>query len=342
MGLASSVPNSHRRSSRRKPGPRPGLGAGLRRHERGGWGRACDFSAFPPPSRQWPATSGRPENRSKVSRGQPLLHPDRVPFLPTLADALLDGTLVGPRGPDDLAGATIYLPTRRAGRAFADLLTSRRRAGRCLPRIVPLGDADEERPGARRRRCRPRSRRSSGGSSWPGSSRAGRRRPSRAGGRPRRLAVMPARRTRSALAADLDGLMDALATEGVDWDDLAGSSMRSTRPISRRPSPSCGSPTRTGRRSSPSGARATRRGGVTRRCSPRRSGCPDRPAGPVIAAGSTGSVPATAQLLSAIARLPHGAVVLPGLDTDLDEAAWRRSAVARRRERRAALAIRNA
>jgi ATP-dependent helicase/nuclease subunit B len=35
--------------------------------------------------------------------------------------------------------------------------------------------------------------------------------------------------------------------------------------------------------------------------------------GPVIAAGSTGSMPATAALIEAIARLPHGAVVLPGL-----------------------------
>ena len=44
--------------------------------------------------------------------------------------------------------------------------------------------------------------------------------------------------------------------------------------------------------------------------------------GPVIAAGSTGSMPATARLLSRIAALPQGAVVLPGLDTDLDETSW--------------------
>ena len=44
--------------------------------------------------------------------------------------------------------------------------------------------------------------------------------------------------------------------------------------------------------------------------------------GPVIAAGSTGSMPATAKFLHAIARLPQGAVVLPGLDTDLDDDAW--------------------
>src|SRR6201999_1089415 len=46
------------------------------------------------------------------------------------------------------------------------------------------------------------------------------------------------------------------------------------------------------------------------------------PKGPVIAAGSTGSMPATAKFLHAVARLPLGAVVLPGLDTDLDEASW--------------------
>src|SRR5208282_4534837 len=44
---------------------------------------------------------------------------------------------------------------------------------------------------------------------------------------------------------------------------------------------------------------------------------------PVIAAGSTGSIPSTAELIATIAKLPHGAVVLPGLDTDLDEASWR-------------------
>jgi ATP-dependent helicase/nuclease subunit B len=43
----------------------------------------------------------------------------------------------------------------------------------------------------------------------------------------------------------------------------------------------------------------------------------------VIAAGSTGSIPATAELLKIIARLPTGAVVLPGLDTDLDGPGWK-------------------
>jgi len=43
---------------------------------------------------------------------------------------------------------------------------------------------------------------------------------------------------------------------------------------------------------------------------------------PVIAAGSTGSVPATAELLALVARLPQGCVVLPALDRALDDEAW--------------------
>ncbi|MBL6653630.1 MAG: double-strand break repair protein AddB [Reyranella sp.] len=46
------------------------------------------------------------------------------------------------------------------------------------------------------------------------------------------------------------------------------------------------------------------------------------PATPVIAAGSTGSQPATRELLSVIAALPQGRVVLPGLDRDMDERSW--------------------
>ena len=46
------------------------------------------------------------------------------------------------------------------------------------------------------------------------------------------------------------------------------------------------------------------------------------PSQAVIAAGSTGTQPATRELLAAIAELPLGSVVLPGLDLDLDEEGW--------------------
>ncbi|MGC2223569.1 MAG: double-strand break repair protein AddB, partial [Methylocella sp.] len=48
----------------------------------------------------------------------------------------------------------------------------------------------------------------------------------------------------------------------------------------------------------------------------------DNLTGPIIAIGSTGTNRATARLLAAIARAPKGAVVLPGLDLDLDDRAW--------------------
>ena len=46
------------------------------------------------------------------------------------------------------------------------------------------------------------------------------------------------------------------------------------------------------------------------------------PQGPVIAAGSTGTVKAAADVLKAVAESPQGCVVLPGLDLDLSPDAW--------------------
>lgn len=46
------------------------------------------------------------------------------------------------------------------------------------------------------------------------------------------------------------------------------------------------------------------------------------PAGVLVAAGSTGTAPATRALLTAVAQAPRGAVVLPALDQDLADKAW--------------------
>ncbi|MCB1783050.1 MAG: double-strand break repair protein AddB [Alphaproteobacteria bacterium] len=46
------------------------------------------------------------------------------------------------------------------------------------------------------------------------------------------------------------------------------------------------------------------------------------PETPVIAAGSTGSIPATGDLLTVVAGLPRGMVVLPGLDEGIDDESW--------------------
>ncbi|MDE0944106.1 MAG: double-strand break repair protein AddB [Alphaproteobacteria bacterium] len=48
----------------------------------------------------------------------------------------------------------------------------------------------------------------------------------------------------------------------------------------------------------------------------------DPPTDPVIVAGSTGSIPAAANLIAVVAGLPQGAVVLPGLDAFSDVETW--------------------
>src|SRR6266550_5888934 len=75
--------------------------------------------------------------------------PASVPFLPTLIEALLGGRLVPgfPAGTDPLAlaGATLYLPTRRACRNARDMfLEVTGESAAILPRIVAIGDVDED------------------------------------------------------------------------------------------------------------------------------------------------------------------------------------------------------
>src|SRR5437868_13236446 len=75
--------------------------------------------------------------------------PASTPFIPTMIKSLLDGVLVGGtplRGdPLALAGATLYLPTRRACRLARDLFldVTKERAA-ILPRIIAIGDVDED------------------------------------------------------------------------------------------------------------------------------------------------------------------------------------------------------
>jgi hypothetical protein len=77
--------------------------------------------------------------------------PASAPFLPTLIRALLGGRLVPGFAPDAardplaLAGATIYLPTRRACRLARDVfLDVSGVQAAILPRIVAIGDVDED------------------------------------------------------------------------------------------------------------------------------------------------------------------------------------------------------
>ncbi|RUZ52921.1 double-strand break repair protein AddB, partial [Mesorhizobium sp. M7A.F.Ca.US.007.01.1.1] len=265
--------------------------------------------------------------------------PPGAPFLPTLAEALLAGRLVpGFRFDGDplaLADATIYVPTRRAARAlrgvFVDSLAARGGGGSAiLPVIRPLGEFDEDEAAfeteaaaaidlappisatERLLLLTPLVR------AWK------RRLPAHVAALFAEEIVIPASTADAIwLARDLARLMDEIETEGTDWaklTDLVTGNLAGWWQVTLE---FLGIVTEAwpkflaeSDRSNP----AAHRSALIRAEAARLQRNP--PAGPVIAAGSTGSIPATAELLAAIARLPGGAIVLPGLDRTLDEASF--------------------
>src|SRR5688572_14125629 len=74
--------------------------------------------------------------------------PASAPFLQAVVRALLDGSLVegfpASRDPLALADATLYLPTRRACTLARNVFREVTRTGAILPRIIALGDLDED------------------------------------------------------------------------------------------------------------------------------------------------------------------------------------------------------
>ena len=262
--------------------------------------------------------------------------PASAPFVPTLIRALIDGTLVPgfPAGHDPLAlaGATLYLPTRRACRLVRDVFLDVTGAGAAiLPRIVPIGDVDEDEIAF--------AQAASGALAGTALDL-----PTAIGGLERRMllaqlvlkwagSIAPDKKDETplvasnpasalALADDLARLMDDMTTRGVSWDQLDElvpdaldrywQLTLEFLKIAREAWPAI---------LAERGAiePAARRDALIKAEAARLATHKD---GPVIAAGSTGSMPATAELIATIARLPHGAVVLPGLDTDLDAESW--------------------
>ncbi|RWB29447.1 double-strand break repair protein AddB [Mesorhizobium sp.] len=258
--------------------------------------------------------------------------PPGAPFLPTLAEALLSGRLVPDfrfdGDPLALADATIYVPTRRAARAlrgvFVDRLGSR---SAILPVIRPLGEFDEDEAAfeadasaaidlappitaaERLLLLAPLVR------AWK------RRLPAHVAALFDEEIVVPASAADAIwLARDLARLMDEIETEGTDWTRLAdlvtgnlAGWWQVTLDFLRIVTENWPNLLEERDRSNP----AAHRNALIRLEAARLKRNP--PAGPVIAAGSTGSIPATAELLAVIAGLPSGAVVLPGLDLMLDE-----------------------
>ena len=257
-----------------------------------------------------------------------------VPFLPVLIDALCAGKLVegfpASGDPLELARATLYLPTRRAGRLAREVFLDRLGDAALLPRIVALGDLDEDEIAFAEAAS---GELAEAALSLP-------------------LAIAPLERrlllselilkwanspgmhtaegaplianTPSAalgLADDLARLMDDMTTRQVSWDkldtlvpnDLDEYWQRSLQflQIARNTWPAL-------RKELGAIEAAERRDQLIEAEAKRLAGSD----APVIAAGSTGSMPATAKLLATIATLPHGALVLPGLDMHLDEPSW--------------------
>jgi ATP-dependent helicase/nuclease subunit B len=260
--------------------------------------------------------------------------PPSAPFLQVLIGALAEGGLVeGLSASDPLAfaQAIIFLPTRRACRLARDVfLDVLRVEAALLPRIVPIGDIDEDElvfaematgaaardaldlppalGGLERRFLLAKLVQAWAARLEPGP------------GEPPLVVRHPS--AALALADDLARLLDDMTTREVPWErldtvvpdhldeywQLTLAFLRIAREwwpaiLSER-----GAIEPAARRDRLIAAEARR--------------IEMSPRAPVIAAGSTGSMPATARLLAAIAVHPRGAVVLPGLDTSLDEAAW--------------------
>ncbi|MFG1401139.1 double-strand break repair protein AddB [Xanthobacter sediminis] len=253
-----------------------------------------------------------------------------APFLATLARALLEGRLIAgyaPRhDPMALAEATVFLPTRRACRLFAEALLEEAGTGALLlPRIVPLGDVDEDALAfsedapllAAPHAIAPVHRRlvlAALVARWRAALKAGEGRAAVAAGPAATLA----------LADELARLFDDLSTAGVPLARLDGLTPRELDPyfeisldfvrIAR-----AGFDGYLAEEGlvEPAVRRDALVDAEARRLAELGAG-----AGPVIAAGSTGSMPATARLLKAISRLPRGAVVLPGLDLVMEDEAF--------------------
>lgn len=263
--------------------------------------------------------------------------PPGCAFLPTVVESLCSGTLVpgfsyDPANPLSLADVTIFVPTRRSARvlrsAFVDGLGGR---SAILPSIRTLGETEEdsfyfdmETPDGMDMPP-----------PLPGAARlielgililAWRN------GLPRAVLQVHAESPLIAPASPADAIwlarslaevMDALETEALEWTSL--DEMDASRhalwwqltldfvDIARQFWPArlaeLNRSSLSGQRNAALLAEATR---VAQGRFP----------GPVIVAGSTGSIPATAALIAAVSRRADGAVILPGLDKTMSDSDW--------------------
>ena len=263
--------------------------------------------------------------------------PASLPFLKTVAATLIDGRLVpgftyDPADPLALADVTVYVPTRRSARVlrseFVDLLGGR---SAILPVIRALGETEDdsgffdEAPPALLDMAEPLS----------GPTRLIELARLVLAWRNRLPAAVTSVHAESPLVApaspadavwlarNLAEIVDAMETEELDWSALDNLDVSNhalwwqlTAEFLKIASEFW--PVRLAElnRSSPS----LRRNATLHAETERYRHAP--PGGPVIIAGSTGSIPATAGLIAAVAKLPNGVVILPGLDRFMSDAEW--------------------
>ena len=263
-----------------------------------------------------------------------------VPFLPTFVAALLDGKIIEgvsqAIAPLDLARISIFTPTRRAARALAvEFALKLDRPAALLPRILPLGALDEIESATLLSEA--------SFDDWAPTIDEIERRLTLAGlivawaralkgavvssddaGHAASFLIAPNAANACALAKELGALIDEFVIEGVEPEavlhcadesfDRYWAITRDFLAIALRQWPAALAERcvvdRTMR------AKALLEAQIERIRN-------DTLNDPVIALGSTGSNPTTARLLAAIAQKSRGAVVLPGLDQDLDEEGWR-------------------
>ncbi|GGE10682.1 double-strand break repair protein AddB [Polymorphobacter glacialis] len=237
--------------------------------------------------------------------------PAHVAFVDALAAGLLERCAGDPLA---LAQAHVLLPNRRATRALTDAFVRLADGGLLLPRMTPVGDIGDD----------SFDRFAAGESALPPAVPALLRRLELA----RLVRAMPRDVGRSAVEAlrlgdELGGALDALLAEEIAPDrlatvvenaDLAEHWKETLRfldlVITNWP------PARDAIGGSDGGTRVA---ALIDALTARWRAVP--PAGLVVAAGISGSSPPIVRLLKAVAVLPQGLVVLPGLDTDRGEIA---------------------
>ncbi|MGL4397453.1 MAG: double-strand break repair protein AddB [Hyphomicrobium sp.] len=263
--------------------------------------------------------------------------PSGVPFLDALSRAVLTGAFSGAAKaaplPHELTDITLLLPTRRATRALQDAMLAASGARALLmPQIKPISEGDEDASLL-------------AGLSQPSAHSGSLDLPPAISALDRTLTLMQlVHHWRSALgaadphgpgssgntpaqaanlAAELAKLMDMIETENVALDDIAALVPETyaehwQKTVSFLSIVTTFWPAHLTERGllSP----ADRRNKLIRAEAERLARtAPDKP---VIIAGVTGSIPATVTLMKAVLALPNGAIVLPCLDTDLDDASW--------------------